>query len=498
MIRRTGICAWLIFFPLVTFALDAAVSHSVFYVGDGYTPSVEIYWQVNPNTLHYHTNDQKMIVGRIRTDIYVSGNSGLIAEDHYILSTVPVATIGEIVQHSIIEQKKYKITTGNIKMRLVLTDLEDSTNKYSYQDSVQVAPPQLKNPFFSDIELLDTIIPSGAHSSFLKNGQQQVPECSNFLDEPKKFLHYYSELYNTGTLPVDKFPLTRKVMISKKADDNSYYMNYVSVDTLKSAAALSVSWGSFDIAALPSGNYYLQSFIENNVHETVTSSSYFFQRMNPHPFIKSDSSKKAAPVTDTVMESVTVINLNKTFLSKYDLGEIKEILKMLIPFSDAQNVQTIRNFLKKPDEMYMRYYVYNHFKDINSENPGKAWKEFSERIIEANDKYGERGTHGYETDRGIVYLKYGQPTDIVTVENENGSLPYQIWEYDQLTQTNKKVIANAVFLFFRPFAYSSSYKLLHSTVGGEVQNTSWRTLLYTSASGGTNINSRAEQFLGNR
>jgi hypothetical protein len=84
------------------------------------------------------------------------------------------------------------------------------------------------------------------------------------------------------------------------------------------------------------------------------------------------------------------------------------------------------------------------------------------------------------------------------VENEPGSLPYEIWQYNLLTQKNNKEISNAVFLFYRPNNISSEYRILHSTVGGEVQNTSWRQSLYINEQGGSNFNSRAEQYIGNK
>jgi GWxTD domain-containing protein len=168
---------------------------------------------------------------------------------------------------------------------------------------------------------------------------------------------------------------------------------------------------------------------------------------------------------------------------------------MLLPFSDPVATQTIRNFLKKPDELYMRYYVYNYFTNINKKDPGKAFKEFSQKIIEVNKLYTSRGVPGYETDRGVIYLKYGAPTDIITVENENGSLPYEIWQYNVLEQTNHKEVADAYFLFYKQNQATSDFRILHSTVEAEAKNMDWRSYLYPS---GRNGDSRAEQYIGNK
>jgi GWxTD domain-containing protein len=198
------------------------------------------------------------------------------------------------------------------------------------------------------------------------------------------------------------------------------------------------------------------------------------------------------------MEEITVLDLKKTFIGKYTLAQVRAILKMLIPVSDANSINSINGFLKKPDELYMRYFIYNYFAAIDKKNPERAWKEFSDKIREVNKKFSYGGTPGYETERGYTYLRYGAPTDIVTVSNEKGALPYEIWQYNSLRQLNGKDIPDAVFLFYKPDQMMSDYRMLHSTVSGEMINPSWRTYLYNGGEGGNNGNSRAEQYIRNR
>ena len=108
------------------------------------------------------------------------------------------------------------------------------------------------------------------------------------------------------------------------------------------------------------------------------------------------------------------------------------------------------------------------------------------------------GLSGYETDRGFVYLRYGAPTDVITVENETGTLPYEIWQYNTLTETNHKEIADAVFLFYKTNNMTDDFKLLHTNVEGERQNKGWRSYLFINGQGGTSTNSRAEQYIGTK
>ena len=497
--RKIVICFLLLFSCIQAIAIEAVVSHTVFYVNDPtqnnhMAPDLEIYWQVNPHKVHYTTTPQKTIIARIKTDIIFSNDAGIIKEDHFILQTLPSASIRELNTRSIIDLRHYAIAPGLIKMKFVLTDQADTTNTFAYTDSFIIQPPG-DAAFFSGIQLLDTTIESPAQTVFLKNGHQQIPTCTNFLDDNKKTLHYYAELYGTDQISKVNYPLVRKITISKKQNDTQYG-NFIKKDTI-AAEKLSLVSGSFNLASLPSGNYYLNISVENNTHKILAVENLFFQLMNLHP-VEEEIAKKIAATSDTAIENITVLNLNKTFLAKYSTPEIIAILKMLLPLSDPMETQTINNFIKKPDDMYMRYYVYNYFKGLNPKDPGEAWKKYSEKIIEVNKLFTAHGTKGYQTDRGFIYIRYGAPTEIIPVENESGTLPYEVWQYNTLTQMNHKDIADAVFLFYKRNDLSGDYKLLHSNVSGEIQNRGWRSFLYTNGQNGSSGNSRAEQYIGNK
>lgn len=59
--------------------------------------------------------------------------------------------------------------------------------------------------------------------------------------------------------------------------------------------------------------------------------------------------------------------------------------------------------------------------------------EYYHRIDVANEKYA---THraGWDTDRGRIYILYGEPTDIERHPFDSGSRPYEIWYYSQIAR----------------------------------------------------------------
>jgi GWxTD domain-containing protein len=506
MFRFIAVGVVLFLYAPALLALDASVAHSVFFSpnkpGDKLlTPYVELYWQVNPKTVHFSTNADKMIVGMLKTDIRISKEKGLISEDHFILQTSPRSTVAELATLAVLDKKAYPITGGKITVFIKLTDVNDTLNEFHYTTEFEAAVDSLV-PFFSDIALLDTIIRSDVASPFVKNGKQLVPICADFLDDPKRYLSFYTELYHSDAITASRYPLIVKVRVSKKINE-AFFDDFSYIDTILKAGNVEVASG-FPISKLTSGNYYLNATVEDRLGILICAQNRFFQRLNTHPEKTEIVTKPIKEVfKDTGMEHVTVLNLEKTFLAKYTLSQIRAILKMLLPMCDPMQTNTVNNFLKRPDEMYMRYFVYNYFQDINGKDPEKAWKQYSEIIKTVNKKFTEAGIAGYETDRGFIYIRYGKPSDVITISGETGSLPYEIWQYNTLTQfSNKKELANALFLFYKPSQMMSEYRILHSTVPGEGVNMSWRMYLYATnnaaANSGVNMNSRAEQYFGSR
>lgn len=480
-------------------AIEGSFSHGIYYLPDPIykgkiNPYLEVAWQLNPKKLRYNTNADKKIIGRIKTEVSIIDDTGhVLKDDSYIFETIPVADVNDLAYLNILELKRYFVKTGKFKLTIKLKDLNDTNNVTVYSDtfSVGVAPA---TAFYSDIELIDTVYVSDVRTPFRKRGKQYIPLCNNFFDTYRDQLNYYAELYNLDKVAAIEFPLYHTAFISRKPGQ-SPMPGYQVIDTILNNET-GFKEGSFDISDLRSGNYYLNLSLGNKLHNTIVTKTIFFQRANtnpPKPVAKASEAKM-----DSAMESVNVLDLNKTFMKKYDLGQVKAILKMMLPISDVSATRTIDGFLKEPNDMYMRYFIYNYFKGIDNANPDRAWKEYSDRVREVNKMFTKGSTAGYETPRGFMYLRYGAPSEIITTVNENGALPYEIWQYNQLKDMTGKMNANSVILFYKASQLDPDYRVLHTNIAGEVHNAGWRSFLYYTPDGGSNTNSRAEQYIGNR
>jgi hypothetical protein len=84
--------------------------------------------------------------------------------------------------------------------------------------------------------------------------------------------------------------------------------------------------------------------------------------------------------------------------------------------------------------------------------------------------------HGFETDRGRVYLQYGKPDRRHVMNNEPGALPYEIWQYYRVPSGQ----TNVMFVFYLPGIATNDYRLIHSDVNGELRDSRWKYKIYAS------------------
>ncbi len=239
--------------------------------------------------------------------------------------------------------------------------------------------------------------------------------------------------------------------------------------------------------------------MRDNYGEILDKKTLFIQRFSTKPKVAIKEPELADSVLSNANDTASfhVLDLTNTFVGKYNASQVRAILKMLLLICDPIEGNNINGFLKKPDELYSKYFIFNFWEKRDKQNPEKAWKAYAERIKEVNKLFTSGARSGYETDRGRIYIQYGKPNDRIIVNNETGALPYEVWQY----YSTEKQGREAVFLFYQPGKSLGGYELLHSTAVGEKRNTNWRALLYNNSiagSGTFNADSRAEQYIGNK
>lgn len=466
--------------------IGAVTGRSVFYTP---SPVLHLYWQLDPSSLRYSTTKDSMVAAKVITEVTFRNDNGIYLNTTFITQTKSVP-VDRLAFQNLFIQHKYPLQPGKTLLELKMYQAERPEEIFTYTDSViAIDNSKVKESWLSGLQLLDTTYASrDTASPFYSAGKLRVPRAFNFYDEGQRQLKFYAELYNTDRLSDKSFPLFVKVALVKKGDGRLTSAP-VYVDSIAKGAAINYITGTLNTATLPSGNYYAIVWIVNPLGKEIGRSQVFVQTLNTQP------EKLAETTVDTSMnkeEKLEYLDLSKTFMGKYDEEQVRSILRMLLPNSNESQKQMIEGFLKRPDPLYSRYFIYNYFEALDPVKPERAWKEYADKVKEVNKLFGSRGGAAYSSDRGLIYLRYGEPGERIVVRSESNSLPYEIWVYNYLPQVG----GTGLFLFYQSGSMSNDIRLLHSNVPGETQNGNWRRLLYPN--GGDNVNTgRAAQYFNN-
>jgi GWxTD domain-containing protein len=107
-------------------------------------------------------------------------------------------------------------------------------------------------------------------------------------------------------------------------------------------------------------------------------------------------------------------------------------------------------------------------RDPDSSTPANEFKiEHYRRLAYANSNFSRTSDSddGWNTDMGRVYIKYGEPSEIERHTSSRGEKPWEKWNYNELK--------GGVYFIFVDEDGSGVYRLVHSTMTGEVRDDSW-------------------------
>lgn len=485
-------------------SIQASATHTVFYKkntkdSNRYDANVLLNWRIKNSSLHFTKDEKGLFAAKLACVMRWSNDTGVYSEQIFNINLPAQKTKEDALNQFIGDQYSYKLPTGHYQIEMAIFEPEFKQEVFLYNDTLTIRKIPGDQPFLSGIQLLDTFFSSNMKSEYSRNNYFNLALSSNYLNEKKNNLFVNYELYEANK--TQNGPLSFNCFISWKPY-GSPVPGMERKSTISSSDAQAF-YTAFPLEDVQSGNYYVNIVLKDKYEMVLDQKSVFIQRYNTRPKPEKTAVAAPVPVKDTLQQKEDtaevshILDLTATFVGKYNAAQVREILKMMLLVCEPSEAISINGFLKKPDEVYSKYFIYNFWEKRDKANPDAAWKAFTERIKEVNRLFGGTSKGGYETDRGKIYMTYGKPNDRIIVNNEPGSLPYEIWQY----YSTEKQGLEGVFLFYKPAQNMGGYEVLHSTLVGEKRNNNWRALLYNNTStgaAGTNENSQAEQYIRNR
>lgn len=421
------------------------------YNYDSTASNLEIYYSIGQKKLLVVEEDGKKVV-KVNLNIKITNKETkeLILNKKYQVSTDVSGPDSLRKNENLIGVLPYLLPVGTYYIELTAQDGSDTSSSKYLNEEIEIFPYAGNSMTLSDIEFASRIIQQSQNpkSIFYKNTLEVIPNPVGVYGMNMPMLFYYAELYNlTSDTTGGDFLLNTQVL-------NSYGGKMFEKSRKISKANNSiVEVGVVNTSKYPSGTYSLFiNLIYANQNFGVSSQKRFFV-VNPH-------------IEDTLAGTAGNMNIVTSefgVMNEEDCENLFNGIKHITSSNDIDQYESLNSLEAQ------REFLFNFFaaRDPNPATPINEFKEeYFKRIETVEARYKTFTRKGVKTDRGRIFLTFGEPDEIEYHPNDYNSKPYEIWYYNS--------VEGGVYFVFGDLTGYSDYELLHSTKRGELRDDNWQ------------------------
>lgn len=356
---------------------------------------------------------------------------------------------------NLVGQKNFLLHPGNYTLYMKIYDYNDTSRKYENSFPITIRDFGKKSVGISDIELAQNIESAAKttrqwSNSFLKSSLYVVPDPSQEILGTHPVIKTYTEIYNAKTISPKGFKLEYKitdptkeellVYPKKRNSDNDGLVENVEIP----------------VDAFPSGIYYLNIKLLYPPDAPVDSMSVSKKIYVLNPDMPPEKQKVYAESQAFELSEFATMGEGRVEYewerSKYIATPYEKDLFKKFTTTDAK-----------------RHFLYSFWKRRNTDTLS-AYNDFRQKYIDRADycdKYFSFGTmkDGWRTDRGRVYMIYGEPTSRDYKPTEGNNRPYETWFYAEKQ--------GGMYFYFVDMTGNGNFVQVSSTAKGELQNDNW-------------------------
>ena len=392
------------------------------------------------------------------TIVFTKEDGQVAAYDKYNLQSPEFASKKEAMS-ALVDVKRFVLPAGSYNMEITYKDQNSDAEAKSINEKVLIEFNENRVQI-SDISLLEEYGEATEEDPFYKNGLRLVPYVLGYYPNTFTRLKFYAEIYNSN-LDLGKDATYLVNYYIGKHGENKATQGKKGFKK-QTAAPVNVLLAEMEMDDLGSGNYNLMVEVRNKQNELLEMKGVFFQRNNR---------MQSVGVTD-----LNTVDISDSFVEELGSGELDYALGALIPIVSDNQATYIDNLRLAPtiDLKSKRQYLLNYWVDVDPHYPEDSYKEYMTVVDAVEQTYASKIRRGFETDRGLVFLKYGKPTFVdYQAGIAQANHPYEIWHYDNL-----KSQSNIRFIFYDPDLSSNEFVLLHSDLRGEINDPSWKATVF--------------------
>lgn len=291
----------------------------------------------------------------------------------------------------------------------------------------------------SEVELGGYLLPPGEHPRFDRGDFTLIPNPRRLFGQVLPYFYYYFEVYPPESATGAADYEIRRYLVSGSGD------------TAKVLKPIAMTGGpgffadidSVGLGGVPSGTYNFTVEVIDAGGARAMQSAKMFVFAPEVPAGEALTTGGAGEYDSAAVER--------------ELQEIQFLLSknetlVATKLSPAEKGRFLENFWRRYDD--------------DPTTPEVPLRQlFRVRVDEADARWGNSRTAGHKSDRGRVYVLYGEPDERETHPLDIHAKPYEIWNYNNLE--------GGVTFVFVDRSGLGDFMLVHSTLRGEVVNTDW-------------------------
>lgn len=437
-------------YSLFTFAQDAGFDFDYAqFAYDSTSNYVEIYYVFDQGRLtQVNKEGENLVEATLSIQITDSTTSDTLVNNQWFIRH-PVES-AETTSQSLVGVVSFILPRGTLKCVVSGIDNNKQNNFRSITEYVKVKPLLNSSAAISDIQLASKMIQGSenTNSIFYKNTFEVIPIPNLVFGGNQAALFFYSEIYNikdpsfkSDTLKINEIIFNSRGKIVREKNKMITRKNDTRVEV-----------GSFILSKLPTDTYTLAiSLIDTANDIGVTSSKRFFV-YNPDVVETDSVFREVKPVLSSTFGTMSEEELDDIFDKSKYIATSQEIDK----YKKLSGVDGKREFL---------FDFWNGRDRDPSTKENEYFYDYLQRVESATSRFSSMQKAGWKTDRGRVFIIYGEPSEIERYPNQIESRPYEIWYYNELE--------GGVYFVFADLTGFSEYTLVHSTKRGELRDDNW-------------------------
>ena len=417
----------------------------------------ELYYSIffsNPQYQQIENNAYQWLGG---VNLKITQGESVVLDEKWKVQGTAIDLSEGVPPVSIVDKISYVMKAGSYQVKIKVYDLNDpaTLDSTSFDMDLKATPAQKVS--ISDIQLASQIQRGAQDRSnpFYKNTLLVIPNPSLVYGTNTGVLFFYAETYHLmqlgqGANYTFSYQVTNTDGLPVPTITEKEIRRRVSVEA-------SVETGMVRVDSLQSGSYYLRVKLTDSDKNVVTEQKKLFFVYNPNV--------KAAD-----------LQANIDYESLFQVSEFAEMPKEKVDqeidyvhyIMTSEEMSAI-NLITEVDQRRLWLFKFWKRRDSDIATPiNEARVEYLKRVEHCNQKFSAFKKEGWSTDRGRVYLIYGEPSYITNFPNEKNMRPYIIWRYDSLQ--------NGVDFVFVDFHRNRLYQLVHSNLLGEIHNIDWQKM----------------------